>query len=79
MTDQAVLEISDLSVRIGAGPGACAALSGVSLSVARGEVVGLVGESGGGKSMLARSIIRLLPEAAQAQGSVLLGGAMYSL
>ena len=74
MTDQAVLEISDLSVRIGAGPGAVAALSGVSLSVARGEVVGLVGESGGGKSMLARSIIRLLPEEAQVQGSVLLRG-----
>jgi oligopeptide transport system ATP-binding protein len=37
------------------------AVEGVSLSVARGEVLGLVGESGCGKSTVARTILRLVP------------------
>ncbi|MFD2354054.1 ATP-binding cassette domain-containing protein [Nonomuraea ferruginea] len=41
------------------------------LTVARGEVVGLVGESGGGKSMIARSVVGLLPDGARATGQVL--------
>ena len=75
MTGQPLLRISDLSVRVGDGPRAVAALSGVNLQVNRNEVVGLVGESGGGKTMIARSIIRWLPEGAQAQGTVRLDGA----
>ena len=41
------------------------ALSDVALSVGHGEVVGLVGESGGGKTMIARSIIAALPRGAR--------------
>lgn len=69
-----LLQISDLSVSIGTGERAVAALSGVDLQVERGEVVGLVGESGGGKSMLARSVIGLLPENSEPTGQVLLDG-----
>ena len=75
MTGRPLLQIRDLSVRLGGGERAVAALSDVSLHVDRGEVVGLVGESGGGKTMLARSIIRWLPEDAHVQGSVRLDGA----
>jgi oligopeptide/dipeptide ABC transporter ATP-binding protein len=44
----------------------------VSLTIGRGEVVGLVGESGSGKSMTARTILRLLPPHARVRGQVLL-------
>ena len=40
------------------------------LSVARGEIVGLVGESGAGKSLLLSSIIGLLPADATIRGSI---------
>jgi oligopeptide/dipeptide ABC transporter ATP-binding protein len=46
----------------------------VSLTIGRGEVVGLVGESGCGKSMTARTIIRLLPPRAKVRGEILLDG-----
>src|SRR6185437_3376386 len=47
---------------------------GVSLSVGRGEVVALVGESGCGKSVTALSLLRLLPASAQISGSIRLDG-----
>lgn len=65
-----LLDIRDLKVAIGS----VRALAGVDLTVARGEVVGLVGESGGGKSMIARSVVGLLPRGARATGQVLFGG-----
>jgi oligopeptide/dipeptide ABC transporter ATP-binding protein len=43
-------------------------LDGVSLAVGRGEVLGLVGESGCGKSMTGLAVMRLLPTAAQVSG-----------
>ena len=52
------------------------AVDGVSFSLRRGEVLGLVGESGCGKSLTALSIMRLLPKgsARTIEGQVLLGG-----
>ncbi len=74
MTGADVLEISDLTVDIDGPNGTVRALDQVSLSVAAGEVFGLVGESGGGKSMLARSIVRQLPGRARVSGSVQVDG-----
>lgn len=54
-----LLEVSDLTVRYGD----VTAVDDVCLSVARGEVLGLVGESGCGKSSLARAVLRLSPVA----------------
>jgi oligopeptide/dipeptide ABC transporter ATP-binding protein len=69
-----LLDIRDLSVQIDTPTRAVAALSGVSLQIERGEIVGLVGESGAGKTMLARSITGLLPARARAEGQVLFNG-----
>lgn len=50
------------------------ALSGLSLSIERGERFGIIGESGSGKSLTALAIAGLLPETAQASGSVRFDG-----
>ncbi|MEU8384702.1 ABC transporter ATP-binding protein [Streptosporangium sp. NPDC048865] len=70
-----LLSIEDLSVVIDRPGRRVAALSGVDLSVEPGEVVGLVGESGGGKSMVARSIVGLLPGGSRTTGRVVFDGA----
>src|ERR1700687_4123214 len=58
-----LLEVDALRVHIPSPRGIVEAVDGVSFAVGRGEVVGIVGESGCGKSMLALSLIRLVPEA----------------
>jgi len=66
MAREALLKIESLGVAIGAAR----VLENVSLDVARGEILGLVGASGSGKSMTALAIMRLLPHGARATGSV---------
>jgi peptide/nickel transport system ATP-binding protein len=56
--DPPLLEVKDLAVAFGGSP----ALDGVSFTLRRNEIIGLVGETGSGKSLLARAIIDLLPE-----------------
>jgi peptide/nickel transport system ATP-binding protein len=68
------LEIDALSVRLRRG-GAGRLLRQASISVAPGEVHGLVGESGAGKSMIGRAIFGILPRAVEViEGAVRLGG-----
>ncbi|MEO1765991.1 ABC transporter ATP-binding protein [Thiobacter aerophilum] len=70
-----LLEIQDLRVHFNAAGRALRAVDGVSLTVAPGETVALVGESGCGKSVTALSVMRLLPPAARiVGGSVRLDG-----
>ena len=66
----ALLEVDDLMVRIGPAP----ILRRVSLRLNEGEVLGIVGESGAGKTMTALSIMRLLPDRALAEGRIALVG-----
>ncbi|MDX6740093.1 dipeptide/oligopeptide/nickel ABC transporter permease/ATP-binding protein [Actinocorallia sp. A-T 12471] len=70
----ALLEVRDMTVELVSAK-AVPLVQGVSLTVRPGEVVGLLGESGSGKSMLARAVLGLLPPGTRrAAGSVFLGG-----
>jgi oligopeptide/dipeptide ABC transporter ATP-binding protein len=70
-----LLEVRDLTVRYAGGHGPLAALEGCSLDVGEGEAVGLLGESGCGKTTLLLAVLGLLPAAARVvRGSVRLRG-----
>lgn len=71
-----ILSVRDLTVRFATGGGVIEAISGVGFDVPRGKVVGVMGESGCGKSVTALSIVRLLPEPGGriAAGSVMFDG-----
>ncbi|MFD5977159.1 MULTISPECIES: ABC transporter ATP-binding protein [Streptomyces] len=71
----AVLDVRDLSVRFRMRGGRdIAAVTDARFSVAPGECLALVGESGCGKSVLASALLGLLPANAQTTGSAVLGG-----
>ena len=68
-----VLEVSDLRVDFRLhGQGALRAVNGVSFRVPHGETVALVGESGSGKSVIAQSVMGILPQVARVSGGSIL-------
>jgi peptide/nickel transport system ATP-binding protein len=70
-----LLQIDDLRTEIRLRDATVHAVDGISLTVDAGECLGLVGESGCGKTMTARSVMRLLPPGGViTSGSVLLAG-----
>jgi peptide/nickel transport system ATP-binding protein len=69
-----LLDVRDLRVALPGPQGPLPALRGVDLQLQRGETVGLIGESGCGKSMTALAVMGLLPEGAQVSGSMRLQG-----
>ena len=74
--DDPVLEVRDLRTWFHTREGVAKAVDGVSFSVGRGEVLGLVGESGCGKSVTSLSIMGLVPKPGRIEsGEILFNGA----
>src|SRR5439155_150549 len=69
-----LIEVRDLGVRLNTSRGPAQAVRGVSFALKRGETLGLVGESGCGKSVTALALMGLLPESAVISGSIRLDG-----
>ena len=75
MSQNTVLEIKDLEVELYSDKGPLPVIDKVNLSIKEGEIVGIVGESGCGKSMLASAIMNLLNSPAQiAAGTIFYEG-----
>ncbi|MGL4243391.1 MAG: ABC transporter ATP-binding protein [Beijerinckiaceae bacterium] len=73
--EQPVLEVRDLAVEYRTARGLVRAVDGVSFSVPKGAIVGLVGESGCGKTTLARSITGVMHQSARiTRGEIRLNG-----
>lgn len=63
-----LLKVENLSVGITSPAGKIQAVRGVSFELKPGEVLAIVGESGCGKSMLCKTIMKLLPKSAKVEG-----------
>jgi oligopeptide/dipeptide ABC transporter ATP-binding protein len=68
MTD--LLQIEKLSVSLPTEHGRVSVIHDATMRVGAGEIVGLAGESGSGKSLTARSLLGLLPDGAETRGSI---------
>ncbi|UOR01899.1 ABC transporter ATP-binding protein [Leucobacter allii] len=69
-----ILDVEDLSCTLATPRGALRIVDGVSFALHRGETLGIAGESGSGKSMLIRSLMRIAPRSAEIGGRVRFDG-----
>jgi peptide/nickel transport system ATP-binding protein len=69
-----VLVLDDVRITYQTASGGVPAVRGVDMAVRAGEVLGLAGESGCGKSTIAAAILRLLPPKTKVEGTILLEG-----
>src|SRR5262249_19849037 len=74
MADQPLVEIRDLTLEFESFDGIARVLDGVNLTVRRGDILGLVGETGCGKTLTALSIPLLIPPSRIVSGQVLFEG-----
>ena len=65
-----LLQVDDLRCHIPTGRGLLRAVDGVTLTLDRGQTLGIAGESGSGKSMLVRTILGIAPRSAEVSGNV---------
>src|SRR5437879_13738301 len=69
-----LLSVESVSVELPTPRGPLKAVDKVDLSIPPGRTLGVVGESGCGKTMLSRAILQLLPKRAKLSGRVVFGG-----
>src|SRR6056297_2796630 len=65
-----LLQVNDLKIEFQTDHGAVVAVDGIDFSLEKGETLGLVGESGAGKSVTSLAVMGLLPKYASVTGSV---------
>jgi len=70
----ALLEVNGLRIRLQTPRGPAEAVRGIGFSLERGQTLGIVGESGCGKSLTVQSLMGLLPSTAQVTGSIRFDG-----
>ena len=70
----AILEVKNLKTKFKTDMGTVAVVDGVDFSIKPGETLGVVGESGCGKSVTSLSVMRLLPSNASNEGSITFQG-----
>jgi len=73
--NQTLLEVKDLVVDFDVREGTVRALKGVNFTINRGQTLGIIGESGSGKSVTARAVMRLLAK----NGAIANGEILYHL
>ena len=64
MNNKPLIEVKDLYVEYKSGGQTIHAVNGVSFSIGKGQTLGLVGETGAGKTTVAKTILRILPDRA---------------
>ena len=69
-----LLEVEDLRVRLPGPAGPITVVDGISFSVDEGEIFGVAGESGSGKTISSLALLRLLPRGATVGGRAVFGG-----
>ena len=69
-----LLSVKDLTVTLATGSGDAQAVRNLSFDVGHGEILGIAGESGSGKTMTALSLLGLLPYKGRASGSINFNG-----
>jgi peptide/nickel transport system ATP-binding protein len=74
MTETPAVDVENLAVRFQVRDRTIHAVNGVSFRLAHGEVLGILGESGSGKTVTLRSLMRLLPHNCAISGRVVLDG-----
>ena len=74
MTEKALLSVEDVVVDLPTPRGNLRAVDRVNLTVGAGRTLGVVGESGCGKTMLSRAVLQLLPKKAKLGGRVMFDG-----
>ena len=72
--EPAILSVRDLSIRFDTKYGTANAVDKVSFDILQNQKVGIVGESGCGKSIVCKSLLQLLPKTAHVSGTAMYGG-----
>src|SRR3954471_815376 len=72
LNPQPLIEVSNLRVSFFTGEGVIGAVQNISFSIRRGQTLALVGESGAGKSVTAKSLLRIVPSPGRIVGGRIL-------
>ena len=74
MEDKLLIELKDLRIHFSIDEGILKAVDGVDLKIFEGKTLGLVGESGCGKSVTSQSLLRIVPPPGSVKGQILFHG-----